>query len=161
MAVPREVFPLAAVLTATFDLLMSGLVLTGMMVWFQLPVGWPWLWVPVLLFMTGALAMGIGMFLAALGTFRRDFLLARGFFMQLWLYVSPIIYPISSVPERWRGLYVMNPMVGILEGFRAVLVKGVAPDPDMLGWSLVGIMVAWIAGWPLYRYMSQYFADAL
>jgi len=161
MAVPREVFPLAAVLTAAFDLLMSGLVLAGMMLWFRVPVGWSLLWVPVLVLMTGVLALGVGMFLAALGTFQRDFLMAGGFLMQLWLYVSPIIYPVSSVPERWRGLYVLNPMVGILEGFRAVLIKGTMPDLGLLVWSLLGIAVAWTVGWPLFRYMSQYFADVL
>jgi lipopolysaccharide transport system permease protein len=161
MAVPREVFPLAAVLTAAFDLLMSGLVLAGMMLWFRVPVGWLLLWVPVLVLMTGTLALGVGMFLAAFGTFKRDFLMAGGFLMQLWLYVSPIIYPVSSVPERWRGLYVVNPIVGILEGFRAVLIKGAAPDLGLLAWSLLGIVVAWAVAWPLFRYMSQYFADVL
>jgi lipopolysaccharide transport system permease protein len=161
MAVPREVFPLAAVLTAAFDLLMSGLVLAGMMLWFRVPVGWSLLWVPILVLMTGALALGVGMFLAALGTFKRDFLMAGGFLMQLWLYVSPIIYPVSSVPERWRGLYVLNPMVGIIEGFRAVLVKGTVPDLGLLVWSLFGIAVAWAVAWPLFRKMSQYFADVL
>ena len=161
MAVPREVFPLAAVLTAAFDLVMSGLVLAGMMFWFRVPVGWSLLWAPVLVLMTGTLALGLGMFLAALGTFKRDFLMAGGFLMQLWLYASPIIYPISSVPEQWRGLYVLNPMVGILEGFRAVLVKGTVPDLGLLTWSLLGIVVAWVVAWPLFRSMSQYFADVL
>lgn len=161
IAIPREILPLAAVMTAAFDLLMSGVVLAGMMLWFRIPVNWSLLWVPVLIVMTGVLAMGIGMLLAALGTFKRDFLLAGNFLMQLWLYISPIIYPMSSVPERWRHLYIVNPMVGILEGFRAVLIKARMPDFGLLAWSMAGIGIVWIIAQPIFRRMSQYFADVL
>lgn len=161
MAIPREVFPLAAVLTAGFDLLMSGLVLAGMMLWFQVPVGWSLLWLPLLVALTGALALAVGMFLASLGTFKRDFLLASTFLVQLWLYTTPIIYPLSSVPERWRSLYVLNPMVGLLEAFRSILARGTAPDLELLAWALPGIALAWLVSWPLFRRMSQYFADVL
>ncbi len=159
--IPREILPLAAVLTAAFDLLMSGLVLVGMMIWFRVPVNETLLWIPVLVLMTGMLAMGIGMFLSAFGTFKRDFLMASGFLIQLWLYVSPIIYPISSVPEQWRSLYELNPMVGILEGFRTVLVKGVSPNLNLLMVSVFGMCIVWIIAHPLFRKMSQYFADVL
>lgn len=161
MAVPREIFPLAAVTTAAFDLLMSGLVLVGMMVWFRVPVSWSLLWTPMLVTMTAMLALGVGMGLAAFGTFKRDFLMAGSFLMQLWMYVSPIIYPVSSVPERWRNLYALNPTVGIIEGFRSVLIQGIAPDLGLLGWSLLGTGLIWALAWPLFRYMSQYFADVL
>ncbi len=161
MAVAREIFPLAAVLTAGFDLLMSGLVLAGMMIWFHVPVGWSLLWLPLLIVLTGLLALAVGMFLAALGTFKRDFLLAGTFLMQLWLYATPIIYPLSSVPERWRVFYVLNPMVGLLEAFRSILARGVAPDLELLAWALPGIALAWLVSWPFFRVMSQYFADVL
>ena len=161
MAVRREIFPLAAVVTASFDLLMSGIVMAGMMIWFRVPVGWSLLWLPILILMTGGLALPVGMFLASLGTFRRDFLLAGTFLMQLWLYTTPIIYPLSSVPERWRSLYVLNPMVGILEAFRAILARGAAPDLALLAWAVPGIVLAWVVAWPLFRVLSQYFADVL
>ena len=161
LAVEREVFPVTAVVTAGFDLLMSGIVLVGLMAWFRVPVGWSLLWVFPLLLMTALLALGCGMFLAALGTFRRDFLMAGGFAMQLWMYATPIIYPLSSVPLQWQFLYILNPMVGILEGFRSVLAKGDVPDPTLLGCAMPGILVAVLIGWPLYRKMSQYFADVL
>ncbi|MBI3978497.1 MAG: ABC transporter permease [Chloroflexi bacterium] len=161
IAVEREVFPAAAVVTALFDLAMSGLVLAAMMLWFQVPIGWSVLWLPVLVLLTGLLALGVGMGIAALGTFKRDFIMASPFLMQFWLYATPIIYPLSSVPERWRPFYVLNPMVGIIEAYRAVLVKGIAPDLGLLAWSLVGIAVVWAVAWPLFRAVSQYFADVL
>lgn len=161
MAVPREVFPASAVLTAAFDMTMAGLVLAGMMVWYQVPVNASLLWLPVLIGMTALFAWAVGIFLAALGVFRRDFLLAGTFLMQLWLYATPIIYPLSSVPEQWRLLYSLNPMVGILEGFRNVLARGLPPELGLLLLALPGIALALLAGWPLFRLMSQYFADVL
>ena len=161
MAVAREVFTAAAVVTALFDLLMSGLVLAVMMVWFQVPVGWSLLWLPVLVLLTALLALAVGMGIASLGTFKRDLVFAAPFVMQLWLYATPVIYPISSVPERWRSLYVLNPMAGIIEGFRSVLVKGLMPDLGLLAWSVMGIGLIWALTWPLFRFMSQYFSDAL
>lgn len=161
IALPREILPLAMVVTAAFDLLMSGLVLIGMMLWFRVPIGWSLFWLPILIVMTGGLAMGIGMLLAALGTFKQDILLVGNFFIQLWLYISPIIYPISSVPDHWRPLYILNPLVGIIEGFRNVLVKGFSPDFMLLGWSLLGILFIWVIAHPIFRKMSQYFADVL
>lgn len=161
IAIPREILPLAAILASAFDLLMSGMVLVAMMIWFHVPVGWSLLWVPVLVLLTGIFAMGVGMFLAALGTFKRDFLLAGGFLMHLWLYMSPIIYPLSSVPERWQNLYVLNPMVGILESFRVILTKGAMPEMNLLVISIMGIGIIWVIAYPLFRRMSQYFADVL
>ncbi len=161
IAIHLEILPLTAVMTAAFNLLMSGLVLMGMMMWFRTPTGWALLWIPFLVLLTGLLAMGVGMLLAALGTFKRDFLMAGNFLMQLWLYISPIIYPMSSVPEDWLPFYVLNPMVGIIEGFRNVLIQGNRPDLRLLTWSILGIGIVWIIAHPIFRRMSQYFADVL
>ena len=161
IAVAREVFPAAAVVTALFDLVMSGLVLAGMMIWFRVPMGWSLLWLPVLVLMTALLALAVGMGIASLGTFKRDFIFATPFLMQFWLYATPIIYPLSSVPERWRRLYLLNPMVGIIEGFRNVLVKASPPPLDALAWSALVTAVILALVWPLFRWLSQYFADVL
>ena len=81
--------------------------------------------------------------------------------MQFWLLATPIMYPIGRVPERWQFFYSLNPMVGVIEGFRSVMVKGLSPDFSLLLISLLGILVVWFVAWPLFRYMSQYFADVL
>jgi lipopolysaccharide transport system permease protein len=161
IAIPREVFPLAAVVTALFDFCMAGLVLTSLMLWFRVSISWALLWLPVLVLLTASLAFGIGMLVASLGTFRRDFVFATPFLMQFWLYATPVIYPLSSVPDRWRTLYMLNPMVGVIEGFRNVLLRATPPPLEALSWSAVTTVVILAIVWPVFRWLSQYFADAL
>lgn len=161
MAMPREVFPLAAVVTALFDFLMSGLILVGMMIWFRVPVSWSVLWVPVLVLFMAALAFGVGLFIASLGTLRRDFIFATPFLVQFWLYATPVIYPLSSVPEHWRALYMLNPMVGIIEGFRSALLQNTSPSLAALSWSVLITLVIMAITWPVFRRLSRYFADVI
>lgn len=159
IALPREVFPLAAVVTALFDFTMSGLVLAGMMVWFKVSVSWSLLWLPVLVLLTAALAFGVGMFIASLGTFKRDFIFATPFLMQFWLYARPVIYRLSSVPDRWRGLYTLNPMVGVIEGFRAALLGTRGMPWDLLAVGTGSALVIFITGALYFKRMERIFAD--
>lgn len=160
-AMPREVFPLTAVATAFFDVLVSGLVMAGMMIFYQVPVGWSLLWLPVLCLHIGLLAFAVGMAIASVGTFKRDFLIGTSYLMRAWLFVTPVAYPSSSVPEHWQSLYLLNPMVGIIEGFRAVLLKAEAPNLAALGWSALVTVVALALTWPFFRWVSRYFADVI
>lgn len=159
--VPRLIFPLIAVATSIFDAAMAGLVLVGMMLWFGVPVNLSILWLVILIPMISALGVGMGLFFAALGVYRRDFLQINTFFLQALLYASPIIYAVDEIPERWRALYQLNPLVGILEGFRNVLARGQAPDVDLLVMALPGLILIWAISYPLFRYTSRYFADVL
>jgi len=158
---PREVFPLSAVATSFFDFLMSSIVLVGMMVYFKVHVGLGLLWLPVLLLITGILAFGIGMFIASIGCFKRDIIIATPFLVQIWLFATPVIYPTSSVPDKWIWLYKINPMVGIIEGFRNVLVKGQSPNLELLIYSIIITLVLLMLSWPIFRWLSQYFADVM
>ena len=160
-AMPREVFPLAAIITALFDMLISGTVLAGMMVFFRVEVGSALMWIPVLIILASLLALAAGFFIAALGTFKSDFLIAIPFLMQVWLYATPIIYPLSVVPEALRPYYILNPAVGIIEGFRDVLLKAQDPDLGLLGVSALVTLIGLSIAWPLFRKLSQYFADIL
>lgn len=161
MAIPLEIFPALSVLLALFDLMMSAIVLAGMMVYFQIPVTINLLWVPILLFITGALAWGLGLGIAALGTYRRDFIMGAGFGLQLLTYATPIIYPLSEVPEEWLSLYQLNPMVGLIENYRTVIIDGMPPNFELLSISVIMTVVICAITWPLFRVMSQYFADVL
>lgn len=161
IALPREIFPLAAVLTAFFDFLMSSLVMMGMMIFYKIPVDWSLLWLPVLCFLIGLLAFGVGMILAALGAFKQDFIIAISFLIQIWLFITPVIYPLDSVPEQWRSLYFLNPMVGIVEGFRAILLHAETPPFIPLLWSGLMTGLILVPAWLLFRWLSRYFADII
>jgi lipopolysaccharide transport system permease protein len=81
--------------------------------------------------------------------------------MQLWMLATPVMYSFRSVPRAWQGWYRINPMVGIIEGFRSVTVLHRTPDLILLAYSIIGTTVVWVVAWPLFRYTSQYFADVL
>lgn len=158
---PREVFLLSAIATAFFDFMMSSVILAGMMVYFKVHIGLELLWIPVLLLVTGTLALGIGMFIASIGCFKRDVIIATPFIIQLWLFATPIIYPISSVPDKWIWLYKINPMVGIIEGFRNVLVKGHSPNLELFLYSTIIALVLFMLARPVFRWLSKYFTDVM
>jgi lipopolysaccharide transport system permease protein len=108
-----------------------------------------------------ALALGVAMIVATIGTFKHDVVFAAPLLLQFWLLASPIMYPLGNVPERWKGAYSFNPMVGIVEGFRAALLRGSAPDWELIAPAVLVTLLTLALAWPAFRYCSQYFADAL
>jgi lipopolysaccharide transport system permease protein len=161
IALPREVFPIAQILESYIDLVISSLILTALMFWFHTGVGWSLLWVPLVLLLVSLLAVGVGLEVAAIGTYQFDTVFALPFVMQLWLLGTPVMYALASVPPHWLWLYRLNPMVGIVDAFRRSVVLGVAPDLGLLACSAAVIGVVWLIAWPSFRFMSQYFADVL
>ncbi|OSM00075.1 ABC transporter permease [Magnetofaba australis] len=161
ISIAREVFPVAAVFTSLLDLAIASVILTGMMIWYAVPLSIHMLWLPVLITLTGLLALGFGLAAAAIGTFKRDVMFAIPFAMQFWLLATPVMYPASQVPERWRAFYDLNPMVGLIDAFRAVLIRAEAPDLTSLGASVALTALVWALAWPLFRSVSNYFADVL
>lgn len=161
IALPREVFPLASVVATLFDFAMSSILMAGLMMWFEVPIGWALLWLLPLIVLMAGTAFAVGILLAGLGTFRKDFIFATPFLTQAWLFITPVIYPLSSVPEEWRNIYMLNPMVGIIEGFRNVLLRAAAPpwEPIVFALVMTGVMLA--VSWPVFRKLSAYFADVL
>jgi lipopolysaccharide transport system permease protein len=95
--------------------------LVGLMIYFRVGVSTGLLMVPVVIVLLALLALGLGMWTSALNVKYRDVGLALPVFIQLWMFVSPVVYPLTLVPERWRLVYSLNPLVGIIEGFRAAL----------------------------------------
>jgi lipopolysaccharide transport system permease protein len=161
IAVSREVFPLSSVAISLVDFFIASFILIGMMVWFETPIGIAMFWIPLLIVLAALLALGIGLAVSAVGTYKHDIIFAMPFFLQFWLLATPVMYPLGDVPEKFRHVYHLNPMVGIVEGFRATIIRGVSPDTALLLYSLGGIAVVWAVAWPLFRYTSQYVADVL
>jgi lipopolysaccharide transport system permease protein len=118
---PRMIIPAAAVGAGLVDLGISFIVLIPLMIYYGISVTRSFLMFPVVVLLTALLALGVGMWSSALNVKYRDVRFALPFLIQLWMFVSPVIYPTSFLPQRWRLLFAMNPMTGIIEGYRSAL----------------------------------------
>ena len=125
---PRLIIPLSAVSTPIVDFLLSFLILIAMMIWFGIKPTWGILALPFFLFFAIATAFSVTLWLSALNVRYRDVGYVIPFLVQIWLYASPVVYPVSLVPEKWRLLYSINPMAGVIEGFRWALLGKARPD---------------------------------
>jgi homopolymeric O-antigen transport system permease protein len=118
---PRIIIPAATVGAGLVDLAIAFVVLGALMLYYGIAVTWSVLLVPLVIALTTLLALGVGMWLSALNVKYRDVRFALPFIIQLWMFVSPIIYPSSFVPAKWRWLLSLNPLTGLIDGFRAAL----------------------------------------
>jgi len=156
---PRLVIPISPVLGKMIDFGISFLILIGLMLWFGIkPTIWA-LMVPVFIVMMMLTATGVGMWLTALSIQYRDIRYGSDFFVQLLMYASPVIYATSIIPEKYQILYALNPMVGVIEGFRSALL-GTRPMPwDLLGVGALMAVAFFLSGALYFRSMERYFAD--
>jgi lipopolysaccharide transport system permease protein len=118
---PRLIIPAAAVGGRLVDFSVSFIVLAGMMLFYGVSVGWAVLMVAPLVILLTLLSLGFGLWASAMNVKYRDVGIALPVLIQLWMFVSPVVYPSSLVPERWQWLYALNPVAGIIEGFRSAL----------------------------------------
>ena len=156
---PREVLPIAAMSARLIDFGIAAGLLVILIIFFRVPINVVgWLYLPVILVIQLMLIVGLGLACAALNVFFRDVrsLLVLG--LQLWFYASPIIYPVTMVPEQLRTLYFLNPMAGLIEGYRAVLLYAELPG-NYLILSAVVSFVVFIAGYWLFKRVEFQFAD--
>jgi lipopolysaccharide transport system permease protein len=157
---PRLSIPLAAVGAGLVDLAVSFTVLFGLMLFYRTPVSWQLLWVPLFLAGTVMVATGVGALLAALTVAYRDFQYVVPFMIQLWLFVTPVIYPPSIVPERWRWVLFLNPMAGLIEGFRAAFLARPL-DWLSIGLSMLISLGLFLAGTTYFQQVEDRFADII
>jgi lipopolysaccharide transport system permease protein len=158
---PRLVVPLAAVLSGVVDFALAFLVLVGMILYFGIVPTLNVIWLPPLLLLALVTALGVGLWLSALNVEFRDVRYAVPFLIQVWLFATPIAYPSSLLPEPWRTLYGINPMAGVVEGFRWELVgTNIAPGAMILVSALVAVAIL-ISGAYYFRRMEKTFADVV
>jgi lipopolysaccharide transport system permease protein len=158
---PRLIIPIAGVTSPVVDFLFGMLILVGVMFWYGITPGWSILLLPGWLFITLALALSIGLWLGPINVRYRDVMHTLPFITQVWMFATPIVYPLSMIPERWQALYSLNPMVGIIEGFRWSLLGTGQPNLLSIGISLGVITVALIGGAVYFRKMERSFADVI
>jgi lipopolysaccharide transport system permease protein len=158
---PREILLLAAIGAGLFDLLISAGVFVGMLLYYQRPITMTVLWVIPLLCLETLLMYGVVLVGAALNVFYRDIRFVVPLGLQLWMYATPIIYPVDVVPEQWRAILALNPMAGIVEGFRAAILHNQAPSWSLL-WPgiIITLVLLWIGG-AYFRRVEGAFADVV
>lgn len=159
---PRLIVPTSAVVVAFVDFLVSGMILLGLMAWYNFVPSWRIITLPIFIAIAFAASMGVGLWLASLNVKYRDFRYIVPFIVQFGLYISPVGFSSSIVPEQWRLLYSLNPMVGVIDGFRWAILGGDS-RLYMPGFTLSMILVGllFVSGIWFFRKTERTFADVI
>jgi lipopolysaccharide transport system permease protein len=158
---PREIVPLAQVGSRLVDLAASSALFVVLMFYYRAGIG-PWAaMVPVFLALLLMFTLGVTLITSSVNVFYRDVSPVVQIGLQLWLYLTPVAYPLSAVPERYRWFFLANPLAGVVEGLRHVLVFGRAPDWNVVGISAALIVAIFVAGIVLFKKTDRYFADVI
>ena len=157
---PRMVMPISGILSPLVDFAIAFTILIGMMFYFGFVPTIRILWLPAFLVLALMTALGVGLWLSAINVQYRDVRYAVPFLVQLWLFASPVVYSSTLLPEKYRIIYGLNPMAGVIEGFRWALL-GTTPPSSMLAVSVVIVMVILVSGAYYFRRMEKIFADVV
>jgi lipopolysaccharide transport system permease protein len=157
---PRLIIPVSAAAAGLVDFLFAFLVLGGLMIYYQVPFNTNMLWLPLLVLLALTAALAVGLWLSALNVQYRDVQHMIPFLLQAWMYASPVVYSIDMIPETgpWRLLFGLNPMTGVIQGFRWALLGGSPPDRLMIV-SVAMVLVLLVSGLFYFRRMERGFAD--
>jgi lipopolysaccharide transport system permease protein len=158
---PREIFPVAAIGSSFVDFLIASLVFFGMMLIYRIPLYTTLIAVPLLLLIQTLLTLGVALIASAINVFYRDVRFVVPLGLQLWMYATPVIYDVRMVPERFRAVYMLNPMAGLIEAYRAVALRGVWPDWTYLGAAALGSLLLFLVGYWYFKRVEWQFADII
>ncbi len=159
---PRMIIPLASVMSSVVDFFIGFTILIGMMFFYKISPTIATLWLPLLILLALITALGIGFWSSALMVRYRDVGYIMPFISTLWMYLTPVVYPASMIPEKWRLLYALNPMTGVVEGFRYALLgttQSVSAGMILIS-SGISILIL-ITGLFYFRRMEKQFADMI
>jgi lipopolysaccharide transport system permease protein len=157
---PRVIIPAATIGAGLVDYLIASVILFGLMFYYQLGITWNLLWLPVLSLLTVIFAFALGTWLAALTVKYRDIRHALPFVLQMWFFLTPIIYPLSVVPEKWHWLMFINPITGIVEGIRDA-VAGHAINRAAIASAVIITLITLIGSAYSFRRIEKTFADLI
>ena len=158
---PREVLPIAVLFSRLMDFAIAYILLGVLMIVYRRTIYIPNLiYIPLILIVQMSLSLGLGLIGSALNVFYRDIRHIFSLILNIWFYASPIIYPVTAVPENLRKIYYLNPMVGILESYRAVIIYNHQPSPELLISAFSALSILFIGYWFFKRVEFQ-FADVV
>jgi lipopolysaccharide transport system permease protein len=158
---PRLIVPASASLAGLLDFFIAMLVLGALMIYYQFTPGFGIFLFPILVGLTFLCSVGVGLWLSALNVQYRDIRYAIPFLIQIWMFVSPVIYPVSMVKGKYQWLLALNPMGGVIKAYRASLLGHMPIDWSLLSLSTAIIIVIFISGLFYFRRMERYFADVV
>jgi lipopolysaccharide transport system permease protein len=158
---PKVFLPAGTVLAGLIDFAVGALLLAGLMFYYHVRPGWPLLLSPLVVLMMVLLTTGISMLTAAINVRYRDLKYVLPFIIQIWMFATPIIYPITMIPERFRRLMALNPCWGIVAGFRACVFAGLPIDPSLLGTSVAMSLLCFVGGAYYFHKAERSFADVI
>ena len=158
---PRLCIPISAVLGGLVDFAIAFVILLAMMAYYAIAPGWAIVTLPGFILLAMITALAVGLWLSALNVQYRDVRYTINFLVQFWLFATPVAYPSSIVPARWRALYGLNPMAGVVEGFRWALLGKSAPSFGLLASSVTVVILILIGGLYYFRRMEAGFADVV
>jgi len=158
---PREILPISAMGASFIDFLIASLVYIGLMVFYRVPLNATMLLVPVLLAVQMTLTGGVILFASAVNVFYRDIRFVVPLGVQIWMYATPIIYPVALVPERFRLIYMLNPMAVLIDSYRAIALRGEWPNWGCLGFAAVLSGVVFVLGYLYFKRVEWQFADII
>ncbi len=158
---PKEVLPLSAIGAAFFDFLMASLIFILMMFIYKTPITVNILFVFILMPATLLLTTGISLFLSAINVLFRDIRFVVPLVLQVWLYLTPVIYSFEQVPQKYRVWVALNPLVGLVQGFRDVTILGKMPDFNLTVFSLIVSLAAFFFGYWFFKRKEKIFADVI
>jgi lipopolysaccharide transport system permease protein len=156
---PRLIIPTSAVIAPLVDFVLSVLILLVMMAWYRISPNWAATTLPLFMCLAVCAALGVSLWLSALNVRYRDVGHAIPFLVQFWMYASPIVYPLSLIPERWRFLYSLNPMVAVIEGFRWGLLGKKSPEFAVIAIGSTVAFLLFVSGLVFFKRMERVFAD--
>jgi lipopolysaccharide transport system permease protein len=157
---PRLVIPFSAVLAGVVDFAIAFVMLLVLMVFYDVSYSWTMLWVPLLMVLCLLTALSVSLWLAALNVLYRDVQYIVPFIIQRGMYLSPVIYPITKVPERYQWIFALNPMSGVIQGFRWAVVGDAAPGKLLIA-SVAVTVILLISGMFYFKRMERTFADVV
>ena|SRR5690349_4459079 len=158
---PREILPATYVIAALFDFIVASTVLVALLLYYRVPLTIHALYVVPLILILTCFALAISLFLSATQVRFRDIGVAVPLLLQLWLFATPVIYPLSSVPLRFRAIYSLNPMVGVIENFRQVVLRGLEPDYRSLATTAIVSVVLLFLSYVYFKRLETTMADII
>lgn len=156
---PRLLLPLASVLSGLVDFAIAFIVLLGLMIYYHLTPTWAVLYLPLFTLLALVTALAVGLWLSAFNVRYRDFKYIVPFLLQFWMYATPVAYPSELIPEKWRLIFGLNPMTGVVEGFRWALLGQETGVSSLLIVAVVIVAIILIGGLIYFQRMEQTFAD--